>query len=914
MDEQRPAPEEILKRIKAEEIKSKNADRGRLKIFLGYCAGVGKTFAMLDAARDLKKNGIDVVAGYIEPHARPETMAMEDGIEAIAPRLVAYKGVKLRELDLDAALKRKPKILLVDELAHTNAPGLRHQKRYQDIDELLDAGINVYTTVNIQHFESLNDLVGNISGIRVKETVPDRVFDEADQVEVVDIEPDDLIDRLKEGKIYKKGQAERALENFFTREKLIALREITLRRTADRVNRLAEEERENSGKTDYYTGEHVLTCISPSPTCAKVIRTAARLSYAFRAKFTALCVETPDIQNSDEKAKKMLESNIRLAKALGAEIITVFGEDVAYQIAEYAKVGNVSKIVMGRTTHRNFFGASKMTLSEQIINCAPNLDIYIIPDTSSFPYNRSRGGGQKKREKRANTEEHASVFVNLLKIIGILFLTTCMAFIFREWRFSEANITMLYILGCVMTALYTDRRIYSLVSAAFGVLTYSFFFTVPKYSFNAYDKSHFITFGTMFIVAFITSSLLLKMRSNVSQSARVAYRTSILLENSRKLRRIKTLDELLKEICGQVVKLLNRSVLIYWEDDGHLVGPRKFQAEDTLPEAMQSLDTAQERAVAQWVYLNGHRAGATTHTLPMAQAIYLPIAAGDKTFAVIGIELPNGETIPNFEYSLLIAMLNEAALTFEKEATEQEKKAALLKMQQEQLRANLLRSISHDLRTPLTAISGNAGMLLDSAYALSEDKKKQLYGDIYDDSVWLYQLVENLLSITKIENGSVKMNMTPEIVSDVLCEAISHVHRRKDGHEIILNMDDELFMAWMDARLIMQLIVNLVDNAIKYTPSGCHVEISAHRNQKAGRIVIEVSDDGEGIEEKDKSSIFDMFYSGAKTLADSTRSMGIGLYLCKCIAAAHGGELKVRENHPHGTIFYFDLKEERIEA
>lgn len=915
MDEQRPAPEEILKKIKAEEIKKQSAGRGKLKIFLGYCAGVGKTFAMLDAARDLKKSGVDVVAGYVEPHARPETIAMEDGIESIKPLLVDYKGVKLREFDIDAALQRKPKVLLVDELAHTNAPGLRHQKRYQDIDELLKAGISVYTTVNIQHFESLNDLVGNISGIHVRETVPDRVFDEADQVEVVDIEPDDLMQRLKEGKIYKKGQAARALENFFTREKLIALREITLRRTADRVNRLAEEERENSGKTDYYTGEHVLTCVSPSPTCAKVIRTAARLSYAFRAKFTALCVETPSIQNGDAKTKKMLENNIRLAKALGAEIITVFGEDVAYQIAEYAKVGNVSKIVMGRTTHRIFLGTTKMTLSEQIINYSPNLDIYIIPDTSSFPYNRTKGSSEPRKREKNTSGEHTPVIENFLKIIGILFLTTCISLLFGMWRFSDANIIMLYILGCVITALYTDRRIYSVVSAALGVLTYNFFFTVPRYSFNAYDKDHFITFGTMFIVAFITSSLLLKMRSNVRQSARVAYRTSILLENSRKLRRVKTTDELLKEVCGQVVKLLNKPAVIYWEEKGRLVGPRLFLVQEKNTEETASLkffDSAGERAVAQWVYLNGHRAGATTHTLPVAKAIYLPIIAGDRAFAVVGVALDEGETIPNFEYSLLIGMLNEAALTFEKRATEREKNEALLQMHQEQLRANLLRSISHDLRTPLTAISGNAGMLLDSAYPLSDDKKKQLYEDIYDDSVWLYQLVENLLSITKIENGSVKMNMTPEIVSDVICEALAHVRRRKEGHEIRLNIDDELLMAWMDARLVMQLIVNLVDNAIKYTPAGCHIEIGARRDIKSGRVVIEVADDGPGIEEKDKPAIFDMFFSGAKTLADSTRSMGIGLYLCKSIAAAHGGELKMRENKPHGTIFCFDLKEEKI--
>lgn len=669
MEDNRPNPEELLKKLKAEEEKAKKqtSGRGKLKVFLGYCAGVGKTFAMLDDAHDLKKNGVDVVAGYIEPHVRPETQAMSEGIEQIPPLMVDYKGVKLREFDLDAALKRKPKVLLVDELAHTNAEGLRHKKRYQDIDELLKAGINVYTTVNIQHLESLNDLVGNISGIRVKETIPDRVFDEADQVEVIDIEPDDLIDRLKEGKIYKKGQAERALENFFTREKLIALREIALRRTADRVNRLAVEERENSGKRDYYTGEHVLTCVSPSPTNAKVIRTAARLSYAFRAKFTALCVETPSLQNGDVKTKKMLESNVRLAKALGAEIVTVFGEDVAYQIAEYAKIGNVSKIVMGRTTHRIFWGRTKMTLSEQIINYAPNLDIYIIPDTSSFPYNRKRKNAElTAKQDTGESDMFQSVFMNIIKIVGILALTTCIGVLFQKLDFSESNIVMVYLLGCIMTAMYTDRRIYSVVAAVLSVLAYNFFFTEPYYSLQAYDKGYPVTFAIMFWVALITSALLSKMRNSAKLSSQIAYRTSILLENSQKLRRVKTIDELLKEVCGQVVKLLNKSTVIYWEENGKLIGPRMFPRQGERVDDMKHLRSSDERTVAQWVYGNGHRAGATTHTLPMARAIYLPVMAGEKTFAVVGVELEYDESIPNFEYSLLIAMLNEAALVFER--------------------------------------------------------------------------------------------------------------------------------------------------------------------------------------------------------------------------------------------------------
>ena len=380
MDEDvRPDPQVLLEQVRKEEEQQEESKRGKLKIFLGFAAGVGKTYTMLEAAHMMQEKGVDVAAGYIEPHARPDTLGMMEGLEQIEPQMMDYKGIKIREMDLDACLDRKPELLLVDELAHTNTEGCRHRKRYQDIEEILNAGINVYTTVNIQHLESLNDLVAGITKIKVKERIPDSVFDEADQVEVIDIEPDDLIRRLKEGKVYKENQAQRAVHNFFAKEKLIALREITLRRMADRVNRLSETE-VSKGRMGYYVGEHILTCVSASPTNAKVIRTASRLAYAFHGEFTALYVETPQLQSSDRKVKKMMEENLQLARDLGAKIATVYGENVAFQIAEYAKVSNVSKVVIGRTNHRVYFGQSKRTLVEQLAQYTQDMDIYVIPD------------------------------------------------------------------------------------------------------------------------------------------------------------------------------------------------------------------------------------------------------------------------------------------------------------------------------------------------------------------------------------------------------------------------------------------------------------------------------------------------------------------------------------------------------
>ena len=385
MEDNRPDPELLLKKIRQEEEKRKKEQKGKLKIFLGYAAGVGKTYAMLEAAQTIREKGGEVVAGYIEPHDRPATLAMAEGLENLPPLMVEYKGIRLREFDLDEALKRKPKLVLVDELAHTNAPGLRHEKRYQDVEELLKAGIDVYTTVNVQHIESLNDMVASITGITVRERIPDRVFDNADQVELVDIEPEDLIERLHAGQIYLDTQAQKALTNFFSIENLTALREISLRRCADRVNKLTESARIKSN-SDYFTDEHILVCLSSSPTNAKIIRTASRMANAFKGTFTALFVETSDFPNMSEEDKKRLRDNIHLAEQLGATIETVYGDDVAFQITEFARLSGVSKIVVGRSTAKRKHIFAKPTLTEKMLVLSPNLDIYVIPDKETVPY------------------------------------------------------------------------------------------------------------------------------------------------------------------------------------------------------------------------------------------------------------------------------------------------------------------------------------------------------------------------------------------------------------------------------------------------------------------------------------------------------------------------------------------------
>ena len=623
---ERPDSSQLLRRLQFEEEEKLKKSRGKLKIFLGYAAGSGKTYAMLKAAHEAKKHHIDVVAGYVEPHARPDTQALVKGLETIAPMEIAYKGVKLREFDLDAALKRNPRLILVDELAHTNVKGCRNEKRYQDVKELLRAGIDVYTTMNIQHLESLNDIVGNVTHIEVRERVPDKVFDHADQVEVIDIEPEELIERMKEGKIYGTLQAERALENFFRREKLVALREITLRRTADRVNRIAEEERNALGEMDYHTGEHVLVCISPSPSNAKVIRTASRLAYAFHASFTGIYVETPKMQEADEKNKAAVKNHMDLARALGADIVTVYGTDIAYQIVEYAIVGNISKIVMGRSRKQWMFGKSRSEVLEQLTYRAPNIDVYIIPDMKHTKEYREKGKSSEKKE-----ESGKMVLLELGEITAIMALSTMAAYIFQWFRLSEANLIMVYMVGVLLSSYVADKKIYALYSALISVLSFNFFFTEPYFSLKAYDKGSPVTFAMLFAVGFFMASMTRQLKAQTRESAKKAYRTEILLENSRKLRRCRTREEVWKQVAAQVGKLLNLSIIIYPVDKkGNLEEPMLFPRKGMgLPELKENVN-GKERAVAQWAASNRHRAGTCTHTLPDANAMYLPVQSTEE--------------------------------------------------------------------------------------------------------------------------------------------------------------------------------------------------------------------------------------------------------------------------------------------
>ncbi len=644
----RPDPEQILRKNFP---KGQDSGRGRMKIFFGYAAGVGKTYAMLEAARDEAAAGRDVLAGYIEPHDRPETMALLSGLEVLPPKWIKYKGIELREFDLDGVLIRRPGLVLVDELAHTNVEGCRHRKRWQDVVELLEAGIDVYTTVNVQHLESLHDIVASITHVRVNERIPDRIFDQADQVELVDISPEELQKRLEEGKIYRKEQAGRAAANFFTVENLSALREIALRRTADRVNREVVREREAAGK-DYYTGEHVLVCLSPSPTNARVIRTAARMAGAFHGDFTAILVETAQIKQENEKISRKMEANIALAKQFGANVITLYGEDIVEQIAGYARRNGISKIVIGRTVQKPHLFYVKPTLIDRLIKRLPNMDIYVIPDSNGVP----RTGKRKILEifEKKNRGE-------LLKTALILGIATLASLLLDQAQAGEINVVMVYIMGVVWVAYATSGRRWGVMASLAAVLLFNFFFTEPRFTLEADAASYPFTFAAMLFCALVTSTLAGRLKEQAGIAERDSRYMQVLLNVSRSLRKGQSAQEVL-EICGRQVKsLLGRNIVVYNTMDGKLSGRRIFALEGEEASAAQVFSGSDEEAVAAWAFKNRHKAGRTTDTLPGAKARYTPVYRGKSTYAVIGVELKGDDTIPPNDKNVLNTIAAEAA-------------------------------------------------------------------------------------------------------------------------------------------------------------------------------------------------------------------------------------------------------------
>jgi len=893
MEDIRPSPEEFLARIKQEETKA-----GRLKIFLGYAAGVGKTYAMLDAAQEAKKLGLDVVVGYIEPHPRPETAALLEGLELIPTRKINYKGKTFEELDIDAVLERKPEIVLIDELAHTNVPTMRHVKRFGDVEELLAKGIHIYTTVNIQHIESLHDLVKEITGVKVRERIPDYLIDHAAQIKLVDIEPDDLIQRLKEGKIYPLKQVEKAIDYFFQKQNLVALREIALRRTADTIYH-QKTRKNDSFETKIHVEEHVLVGISSSPTNAKVIRSAARLAQAFHGKFTALYVQKMDRNERNEASSERLQQHIKLTEQLGGHVVIVQEDDIAAALANYSQISGVTKLVLGRTSMKKKWWRSNSKISDQLNDFVPNLAIHIVPDQENEPLRFPEVRTQLKFE-----------WMDMLKMLTVFSLASFIGLSFFSIGVSESNIITIYILGVLVLATWTTGWMVSIISSLVSVLIFNFLFIEPRFSFEAYHRDYFITFLIMFLSGLITSSLTKKVKEQAIVAVRKSYRMEVLLETNRKLQYAKTVEEIITEGMSQIVKLVDKPVEFFEINNRLIVKSIFFRTESMSTIENNKIatlfDNVNERGVVTWVANNNHIAGVSTDVFPEANAYYLPLVSGDNVKGVIGIALSKESPLPAFERHILHAIMNDFSFALDKWYLQKVNEEVAREAELEQMRANLLRAISHDLRTPLTSISGNADILLTSGEQINDTEKLQLYRDIYSNSKWLVQMVENLLAVSRLDDGKLAIEMQPELVEDIMQEALLHVVRINNTHKISFNVEPELLLALMDARLIIQVIINIIDNALTYTPTGSEIILTA--KEIGNSVHFSIMDNGPGIEESLKARLFDPFTTGKVQRSDSRRGLGLGLALCQTILKLHGSELTVADNEPNGTIFNFSLE------
>ncbi len=880
MEEHRPDPDQLLHRVRKEEDRKRE---GQLKVFFGAAPGVGKTYAMLEAARQKKSEGVDIVVGLAETHGRRETEALLEGLEVLPRRTVEYRGTVLKEFDLDAALRRKPAIILVDELAHTNAPGSRHKKRWQDVYELLGAGISAYTTVNVQHLESLNDVVSQITGVNVRETVPDFLLDRADDIELIDLPPDDLLQRMREGKVYLPEAAATAVENFFRKGNLIALRELALRRTADRVDEQMQVYREDKGiKQIWPAGERILVCIGANPRSIRLIHAARRLAAGLRTEWIAVHVEAPAQVRPSEQDLRQLADHMRLAESLGAETVTLSGQRMSEEILNYARSRNVSKLIIGKPTHSRWKDKLFGSPLDEIVRGSGDIDVYVISGDVAQPHLHP----ERERPRHASEREWA------LSVFTVAVCTVLARIMFPY--FERLDIAMVYLLGVVFTSSRTSKWP-SLAAAVLSVAAFDFFFVPPYYTFAVSDIRYVVTFAVMFIVSFVISRLTLRVRQQAEAARLRERRTAGLYNFSRELvreRGAKTLSETAVRHMGEMFD--SKVAILVPDEQGRLVasaaGPESF-----LPDQ-------QELSVAQWVYEHRQPAGMSTDTLPGAKALYLPLVASSGTVGVVGIQpkgLSDGFEPEQFHY--IESFANQTALAIERSFLGEAAQRAMLKAETESLRNTLLSSISHDLRTPLSAITGAASTLLENDMALDTTARLDLLQTIQEEADHLNRIIRNVLDMTRLESGAIRVNKEWQSLEEIVGVVLNRLGDRLKDHPVEVKLPGNLPLIPFDGLLIEQVFVNLFDNAIKYTPRETPLELSA--SESFYTVTVELADRGPGIPPGEEERIFEKFVRGR----GAAGGVGLGLAICRTIIEAHGGKIWAENREGGGAVFRFTL-------
>ncbi|WP_109478551.1 DUF4118 domain-containing protein [Paraburkholderia sp. C35] len=908
----RPDPDELLDKLQREEEKR---HLGKLKVFFGASAGVGKTYAMLQAAHRRKEEGIDVIVGIAETHGRSETAALLEGLETLPLARIEYRTRLLAEFNLDAALERKPQLILVDELAHSNVQGARHAKRWQDVYELLDAGIDVYTTVNVQHLESLNDVVGQITGIRVWETVPDRVFDRADEVTLVDLPAEELLDRMRDGKVYMPQQAERAVRNFFRKGNLIALRELALRRTADRVDAQMREYRaDRSIQRIWQARERLLVCIGPGAEAPLLVRAAARLAASLKADWIAVYVETPRLQRlSDQRRERTLDA-LKLAAELGAETATLAGGDAVSTLIGYARVRNVSKLVAGGSSATGLARWLRRPFGERLAERASDLDLTLIRASSD-----ETGSTGTTRERRADEEGRAwrDAFIAARdrrsppRNYGWAFLIcTCVTLIASQLidRIDLTNLVMLYLRGVIFTAVKLGRGPGVMLSFL-SVAAFDFFFVPPRMSLSVSDTQYLLTFFGMLLPSLVIGHLTSSLRREASVARRREQRTGAMYAMARELAAALTTEQIVGIGSRHVSEVFRARVAVLLPDSADQVKQKIDDPDEHIMIDATSLDVD----VGQWVYDQQKPAGRGTDTLPAAKALYLPLRAPMRTRGVLAVAMQDTRELDVPEQQrMLDAFAAQIALALERVHYVDIARDALVSMESERLRNSLLSAISHDLRTPLTAIVGFSSMLAAQERDPRHAAQGELVDAIHEEALRMTGIVTNLLDMARLQAGSLKLNRQWSLLEETVGSALRDCRRTLARHPVQVSLPADLPLLQLDAVLMERLFANLFENAAKYVPPDTPLTIGAQQIEENGQPFVRVTadDTGPGLPPGMETRIFEKFTRGEKESAKP--GIGLGLAICRAIAEAHGGKIGAanrvaRDGHIEGARFWFTL-------
>jgi two-component system, OmpR family, sensor histidine kinase KdpD len=874
----RPDPDQLLNRIQTEESRQ---GRGRLKIFMGYAAGVGKTYTMLEAAHQRLAEGVDVVVGYAETHGRKETEALLRGMEIVPRKTIDYRGTQLTDMDVDAILDRHPAVVLIDELAHTNAPGMRHPKRFLDVEEILDRGISVYATLNIQHLESLNDVVYQITGVKVHETVPDRVVDQADEIELIDLSPDELLSRLKEGKVYIPDQAAHAIHQFFRKGNLTALRELSLRRAADRVDEQMLDYMETKAiPGPWPTKERILVSVSAHPISERLVRAGRRLADHMNAEWYAVYIETPDRIHHAAAYNDRVQRTLHLAEELGGKVQTVTGRTVPEAMLAFAHQHNITKIILGKPLRPRWLESLRGSIVDEVIRESGPIDVYIMSDPAG-PI-----AGPARQSSRPHPPYRRYIFSALL--VG---LVTFVSFPLQS-LIHPTNLVMVYLAAVVIAALYWGRGP-SILASVLSVIAFDFFFVEPKLTFTVTDTQFLLTFIGLLVVGLIISSLTSQVHDQLEALQQREAQTSTLYSLSRDLTTAVGLDAVLQTIVVHIGENICRDTTIL------LPKGETLEARAASPGFILDED---EQAVALWAYQHGQAAGRGTSTLPAASVRYLPLKTTHGTVGVLGAKPGAPADLLNPEQrQFLDAYANLAALAIERAQFDEQASQAQVLRATERLQSALLNSISHDLRTPLSSISG----ALDSLTEAEQDRTNQIQLDrparldllenAREQAERLNRLVGNLLEMTRLEAGAIKLNRMESDVQDVIGATLASMKDRLAVHPICIEAPADLPAVHIDFVLIEQVLVNLLDNAAKFSPAGTPIDIIAR--QSGAAVEIAVRDQGPGIPTEDRTRVFDKFYRVKRT--DGAGGTGLGLSICKGIIEAHGGRIWA-SNAPQG--------------